>query len=143
MQDQTVINGLLAKRKEFERGIAEAQDRIAILSNDIEAIDRLLESFGHSGDFKGRPSRQARIVLFYRNQLRDYLLAELRKANRPLSTRELACLVCQCEGKDPSDRRLLRDIVGRVGCALRQMRAAKIVQGGSRNNSEPRIWSLV
>jgi hypothetical protein len=141
MQDETVINGLLAKRKDFQGEIAEARERIAILSNDIDAIDRLLESFGHIESGVQTP-RKNRIVLFYRNQLREYLLTELRKADRPLSTRELACLVCQCEGKDPGDRKLLANMVGRVGCAMRQLRAAKSVQGGAREEGGLAVWSI-
>jgi len=142
MEDQTVINGLLTKREELQRENGELRERIAVISNDIGAIDRVLDSFGYAGELNGRTPRQARIVLFYRNQLREYLLAELRKADRPLSSRELACRVCQCEGKDSRDRRLLTDVTGRVGCALRQMRSVKIVQGGFRNKNGPATWSI-
>jgi len=142
MRDQSVVNGLLAKREELQRENGELRERIAVISNDIGAIDRVLDSLGYAGELNGGTPRQARIVLFYRNQLREYLLAELRKADRPLSCRELACRVCQCEGKDSHDRRLLADVTGRVGCALRQMRAAKIVQGGSRNKSGTATWSI-
>lgn len=141
MQEQTVINGLLAKREELQRENAELRERMAILSNDIEAIDRVLETFGYAGELNGSTPRQARIVLFYRNELREYLLAELRKATEPLSSRELACRVCQCEGKDSKDRRLLTDVTRRVGCALRKMRAAKMVNG-HRDKSGAAVWKL-
>ncbi|KQQ25943.1 hypothetical protein ASF58_13535 [Methylobacterium sp. Leaf125] len=68
-------------------------------------------------------------MLFYRHELREYLLAELRKAGEPLTARQLALLVCQTEGKDGRDRRLLADVTRRVGCALRKMRASRIVEG--------------
>jgi hypothetical protein len=129
MKDESTINGLLQKREELQRANAELRERMAIVSNDIEAIDRVLDAFGYQGQLEGRTARAARIVLFYRNELREYLLAELRKADRPLSSRELAGRVCQIEGKDGRDRRLIADVTRRVGCALRKMRAAKIVTG--------------
>ena len=114
---------------------------MAIVCNDIEAIDRVLDAFGYQGQLEGRTPRAARIVLFYRNELREYLLAELRKADRPLSRRQLAALVCQVEGKDPRDRRLITDITRRVGTTLRKMRASKLVQG-QRDKSGSAVWSF-
>jgi hypothetical protein len=141
MQDETLINGLLAKREELQRENAELRERMAILANDIDALDRVLVACGYQGELVGSTPRQARIVLFYRNELREYLLAELRKGGRPLSSRELACRVCQCEGKDPADRRLLADVTRRVGCALRKMRAQGTVTG-SRDKTGSAIWSI-
>lgn len=63
---------------------------MAILANAIDALDRVLVACGHQGELVGSTPCQAPIVLFYRNELREYLLAELRKADRPLSSRELA-----------------------------------------------------
>ncbi len=140
MEDQTLVNGLLAKREELQRENAELRERMAILANDLDALDRVLASCGYRGELIGSTPRQARIVLFYRNELREYLLAELRKAAKPLSSRELACLVCQCEGKDPADRRLVADVTRRVGCALRKMRAQGSVTG-ERNAAGSAVWA--
>jgi len=93
MRDESVVNGLLAKREELLRENADLRERMAVISNDIEAIDRVLDAFGYPGELKGGTPRQARIVLFYRNELREYLLGELRKAEGPLSSRELAFLL--------------------------------------------------
>ena len=51
-----------------------------------EAID----FSGYLGQLVGQPSRTARIALFYRNELWEYLLAEKRKSDRPLTSRKLA-----------------------------------------------------
>jgi hypothetical protein len=139
--EQHTISGLLRKREELMRETQELRERMAVVSNDVEAIDRVLDAFGYVGDLNGRTPRAARIVLFYRNELRQYLLAELQKADRPLSSRELAERVCQVEGKDGRDRRLLADVTRRVGCALRKMRAGKAVQG-HRDNSGAAVWSV-
>ncbi|WP_156398941.1 hypothetical protein [Methylobacterium sp. Leaf469] len=129
MQDQTLINGLLAKREELSRENADLRERMAVLANDIETLDRVLDACGYRGELVGSTPRAARIVLFYRNELRDYLLAELRKAVEPMTARQLAESVCQTEGKDSRDRRLLTDVTRRVGCALRKMRASRMVEG--------------
>lgn len=141
MNDQTLINGLLAKREELSRENAELRERMAIVSNDIEALVRVLDSCGYRGELVGNTPRQARIVLFYRNELREYLIAELRKADGPLTSRQLACLVCQCEGKDHRDRRLLTDVTRRVGCALRKMRSGKIVEAERAGAGQ--VWRLL
>ncbi len=142
MTDEHTISGLLRKREELQREAQELRERMAVAANAIEAIDRVLETFGHTDALEGRTPRQARIVLFYRNELRAYLLEELRKADRPLSSRQLACLVCQCEGKDWQDRRLLTDVTRRVGSALRKMRATGQVQG-ERGKDGSAVWVTV
>ena len=126
-QDQHTISGLLRKRSELERENVECRERMAIIANDIEAIDRVLDAFGYTGPLEGRTPRAARIILFYRNELRQFLQAELAKADRPLSTRDLAQIICQSEGKDGRDRRLLADVTRRASKALRQMRRQGIV----------------
>ena len=142
MQDASVINGLLQKRADLQRESAGLREQMAVVSNGIEAIDRVLEAFGFEGELDGKTPRAARVILFYRNELREYLLGELRSADGPLSSRALAERVCQCEGKDARDRRLVADITRRVGCALRKMRAAKIVRG-ERDKSGAAVWEVV
>ena len=139
---QHTINGLLRKRDELLRENNELRERMAILTNDVEAIDRVLDTFGYQGELNGGTPRQSRIILFYRNELRDYLLSELRKADGPLSSRQLACLVCQCEGKDARDRRLLTDVTRRVGSALRKMRVTGVVEG-ERGKDGSAVWRVM
>ncbi len=126
-EDQHTINGLLRKRADLERQNAECRERMAIIANDVEAIDRVLDAFGYQGPLEGRTPRAARIILFYRNELRQFLQAELVKAGRPMSTRELAQIICQTEGKNGQDRRLLADVTKRASRALREMRRLGIV----------------
>jgi hypothetical protein len=47
-------------------------------------------------------------------------VGELERAGRPMSTRELAEIICQTEGRSPQDRRLLADITKRASKALRR-----------------------
>ncbi|MHC2086264.1 hypothetical protein [Methylobacterium sp. CM6244] len=129
MQDEPLINGFLAKREEPSRKNAELRERMAVLSNDMGALDRVLDAYRYRGELAGSTRRAALIVLFYRSELQDGLLAKIRKADGPLTARQLAVLVCQTEGKDGWDRRLLRDVTRRFGCALRRMRASRMLEG--------------
>ncbi len=139
MEDATLINGLLAKRAELVNLNAELRERIAVVANDIEAVERVLDSLGYQGEAVTTP-RAARIVLFYRNELREYLLAELRKASAPMTARELAVKLCEVEGKDWQDRRLITDVVRRVGCALRRLRASRVVEGERTQSGQ--VWRV-
>ena len=139
MDDSTLINGLLAKRQELLTVNADLRERIAVVANDIDAVERVLESLGYQGEGAATP-RAARIVLFYRNELREYLLAEMRKAPHPLTARELAVKLCEVEGKDWQDRRLITDVVRRVGCTLRKMRATRMVEG--ERTSAGQVWRV-
>lgn len=136
------ISGLLQRRAELQDENAAVRERMAAIANDIEAIDRVLDSLGYMGDLEGRTARQARILLFYRNELREFLMAELTKAGQPMTTRELAVIICQVEAKRPEDRRLLQDVARRVSRALRDMRRLKMVtsEGGAKGAAK---WSIV
>ena len=90
MTDDSTVSGLLKKREELQRESASLREQMAIVANSVEAIDRVLEAFGFDGELDGKTPRAARVVLFYRNELRKYLLGELRKATEPLSSRPLA-----------------------------------------------------
>ena len=140
MEDQTLINGLVAKRTELQNLNSELRERMAIVANDIEAVERVLTSLGYQGQLSGDTPRVNRVVLFYRNELREYLLSELRKSDRPLTSRELAQRICQVEGKDWQDRRLLTDVIRRVGCAMRKMRAARVVEGERTDAGQ--VWRM-
>jgi hypothetical protein len=47
--------------------------RMAIIANSIEAIDRVLETFGFQGELDDKTPRAARVALFYRGELRGFL----------------------------------------------------------------------
>lgn len=141
------VSGLLKKRQELQDENAMLRERMAAVSNDIEAIDRVLDAFGHTGALEGRTARQERIILFYRNELRKFLMEALAKASAPMSSRELAQLLCQTEGKDYHDRRMLNDVTKRTSKALRQMRHMGLVassadaKGTFRWSSQPQgLW---
>lgn len=119
------ISGVLARRGELMQEMGEVRERLAVLSNDIEAMDRVLEALGYAGEIKLTP-RVPRIVLFYRGELRQFLAGQLREYG-PRTSRQMAEGLALGEGKDARDRRMMNDIVRRMGKALRQMVDAGIV----------------
>jgi chorismate mutase len=85
---QHAIGGLLQKRAEMMEEIAATRERMAVLSNDVEAVDRVLETLGYQGAVK-LTARVPRVVLFYRGEMRQFLTGQLRE-NGPLTSRALA-----------------------------------------------------
>jgi len=120
------ISGLLRKRSELMSDAQRLREQLAHVGNDIEALDRTLISLGYEGDLKGIQPRGNRIVFFARDELRRFLLDELRKAPGPISSRDLAEKIIGLEGKDCRDRRLRNDMVKRVGKSLKLLRQQKI-----------------
>ena len=134
------IGGLLQKRAEMMEEIATTRERVAILSNDIEAIDRVLERLGYAGDIKLTP-RMPRVVLFYRGELRQFLLNQLRE-HGSMTSRSLADKLVQIERKDTRDRRMMADVVRRIGKALRQMQDAGMVTGERTKSMGEYLWRI-
>jgi hypothetical protein len=120
--------------------LAVIRERQAALANDIDALDRTLETLGYSGDVQ-LTARVPRIVLFYRGELRQYLVSQL-KEHGPLTSRQMADSLARAEGKDTFDRRMLTDIVKRMGKALRMMADAGIVTRTPDKISGDYIWRL-
>lgn len=58
-------------------------------------------------------------MLFQQGELRRACLDVLRKADKPLTFRQMAETIIQLEGNDPQDRRLSIDMIKRVGKSLK------------------------
>lgn len=116
------ISGLLRKRSNLMGEAMRLREALAVVGNDIEALDRVLVSLGYKGDLKGVQPRSNRVVFFHRNELRRWLIDELRKATGPVTSRDLAERIIALEGKDARDRALRNDIVKRVGKSLKLLR---------------------
>ena len=136
------ISGLLRKRSELMGAAQCLREQLAHVGNDIEALDRTLISLGYDGDLKGVIPRGNRIVYFHRDELRRFLLDELRKADRPVTSRDLAEKIIKLEGKDAHDRRLRNDMVKRVGKSLKLLRHQGVAQC-SRSQASGLSWQLV
>ncbi|WP_127595709.1 hypothetical protein [Nitratireductor alexandrii] len=132
---------MLRKRGEMLANLADLREQIAVQSNDLEAMERILETLGYQGDLPTIATRAPRIVLFYRGELRAFLRQSL-KEHGPSTSREMAERLIQIEGKDSRNRRMMNDIVKRMGKALRQMQDAGIVTRTSEKVRGEFIWNL-
>ena len=133
------IAALLRKRAEKLDEAADCRARLGVLQNDLEAIERVMETMGYDGELPTVHTRQARIVLSYRNELRQWLKAMLRE-HGPQTSRDLAERMVSMEGKDTRDHRLICDLVRRMGKALRTMRDAGIIT--SERTKAGFIWAI-
>jgi hypothetical protein len=134
------ISALLSKREEMMQEMAELRERLAIASNDIESLDRVLERLGYSGEVK-LTTRLPRVVLFYRGELRQFLAGQLKEHGERTS-RQMAEALLQLEGKDARDRRLMNDVVKRMGKALRQMVDSGIITRSREKVRGEYVWMI-
>jgi hypothetical protein len=123
------VNGLLQKRADLFNEAERLRDRLAEIKNDIGAIDRTLNVLGYKGDLDAAMPRQKREVIFGRGELSKAIYRELREAEGPLSSRDIAREIVALRGEDARDRKYLSDLTKRVSKALRAMRE----EGNVRN----------
>ncbi len=134
------ISGLLQKRREIMQEMAEVRERLGAMANDIEAIDRVLETLGRDTSGEEQPKRPQHIV-FYRGQLRQWLLDQLRE-HGPATSRQLAQRLLQFQKRDLSDRKLMSMVVYRVGKGLHNMHSARLVVATQRTKRGENTWRL-
>lgn len=122
------ITGLLSKRADLFNEAERIRDRLAEIKNDIGAIDRTLNVLGYTGDLDAAMPRQKREVIFGRGELSKAIMGELRHAEEPLSSRDIAREIMSMRGEDARDRKYISDLTRRVSKALRQMKAEGLVK---------------
>ena len=86
--------------------------------------------------------RQKREVIFGRGELTRGCINELRAADGPLTSRQIAEAILSVSGQDARDRRLMREDVKRVSKALRALK----VEGRIRAAKDERgnvVWGMV
>ena len=85
---------------------------------------------------------QTALVLFQQGELRRACLDVLRKADKPLTSRQIAERIIQLEGNDPQDRRLSIDMIKRVGKSLKLLRQQGLASS-ARKASGGFVWGIV
>ena len=138
---QHTIAGLLHRRREIIEKITAMRDQIGVMANDVEAIDRVLEELGYSGMLEAVPSLPRRVI-FYRGELRQWLLAQLRE-HGPATSRTLAERLAQVQRKDLRDKKLINDLTNRIGKRMNDMQAARLVVGERGNRRSENLWKLI
>ena len=120
---------MLKRRGEMFKEAELITERLAEIKNDIKAFDKTLRSLGYKGDLDSIMPRQRRNVIFGQGELLGALMLELRHAERPLKSRELAQNVLASTGDDIRDRRAVGDLTRRVSKCLRVQREKGVVIG--------------
>ena len=135
------ISGLLGKRRDLFNEAERARDRLAEIKNDVAAIDRVLGTLGYTGDLDAEMPRQERQVIFGRGELTRAVLDELRGADGPMTSREIAQGVIALSGQDARDRKFLTEHTRRVSKALRTLRDENVVRSSVDAKGNV-MWSL-
>lgn len=139
---QITIQGLLRKRSDAVSELQSLRERMAVLSNDVNSINRVLKSLGYQEDCnEPRESKPSKLVVFYRNELRLYALAELQRSKVPLSTRELAQRLIRSEGREAQDKQFLLETIRRMGRALQASKVKGLVRN-KRIKNGLFVWHL-
>lgn len=138
---QHTITGLLKKRADLFNEAERIRDRMAEIKNDIGALDRVLSTLGYTGDLDAEMPRQKRQVLFGRGELTRAILDELRDAQRPLGSREIAQAIVALNGQDARDRRLISDLTKRVSKAANALKMGKILRSVVDEHGN-KMWSV-
>lgn len=134
-------NGLLKKRSELFNEAERIMERLAEIKNDIQAFDKALGALGYKGDLDAIMPRQRRHVIFGRGELLDSLMLELRMAERPLLSRELAQNVLASSGSDIRDKRAVSDLTRRVSkCLRKQCENGRVI--AKKDESRNILWTL-
>ena len=118
------------------------RERMGELANDVEALDRTLSALGHEPELAPAKPRSSRTMLFHRNELKRFLLDQMRGETAPISSRALAERIATAEGKDSRDRKLVNDLVKRVGKSLKLLRQQGLAQSQYVAH-EGLVWKLV
>ena len=122
-------NGLLKTRSDLFNEAERITDRLAEIKNDIKALDKTLRLIGYEGDLDAIMPRQKRNVIFGQGELLGALMLELRHAQGPMRSRELAQNVLATSGDDIRDKRAVSDLTRRVSKCLRVQREKGVVIG--------------
>lgn len=139
---ENTVLGLLRKRRELLGEADRLRQALSANMEDIRSLDRTLRALGHKGDLKRMTPAGRRQVVFHRDELRRFLLDQLRVTDAPLDSRELAERAMRKEGQDPSDRALRNAMVKRVTQCLRGMRIKGEASSGY-NEQGYFVWQLV
>lgn len=92
---------------------------MAVIKNDVAALDRVLSTLGYTGDLNKEMPRQKHERIYGQGELTRAILDVLRDAIEPMATRDIAREILALNEQDARDRRLLTEVTRRVSKALR------------------------
>ena len=126
---ERTIGGLIKKRAEMVNELHALRERMGVVTNDMQSLDRVLQALGCDGDLEDLPVVRSKMVIFHKSELLQHLLHVMRNAGEPPSSRDLAVRIVSSEGRDRYDRRLILDLIKGAGKAIRTLRDRGLVSG--------------
>ncbi len=137
------VQGLIRKRAEMAGQVTALQAQLGELIAAMSHIDASIRVFKPEIELDDLPERLAPAPFTgFRGEIQRFLLDELRKANHPLSTFELAEAVMRKRGLDPADRIVFTLIARRTGYGLAKLRKSGRVTSHRAHNSAVMQWGL-
>ena len=137
------LHGLLRKRWELAGELEGLRAQTRSLLSALQHIDATIRVFNPAIDLEDLPEGTVPAPFTgFRGEIQRFLLDELRKANAPQSTFDLADKIMAKRGIDASDRVLRNLIRKRTGYALAKLRKAGRVTSQRAHRSAPLEWRL-
>lgn len=122
------VQGLIRKRAELAGQVEALHMQLASLMASLNALDTSIRVFKPMVELDDLPSRVPPAAMTaHRGEFQRFLLDQLRKAERPLSTLELAAAVMEKRFLDPTDKIVASLIARRTGYALCKLRRNGVV----------------
>jgi hypothetical protein len=130
-------NGVLKKRAELIRANRDRPERI---EEDLRAIDRVLRLLDFAGDIEAASRFRKRETLYQPGELSRLILAQLRAAARPLSSREIAEKVLTTRWQAVDGISPPADHARRVSKALHVLKGKRLVR--AIEGARPVWWEI-
>ncbi len=123
------ISGLITKRADLFSEAERLRSCLAIITNDIAAVDRVLGTLGYAGELDTEMPRRRRPAIFGDKGATRVIMDVLRTAETPLSSRMIARKLMVACGQDPGDKTAVSDRTNRASRVLRRLREQELVVG--------------
>ena len=144
MEHEHVISGLVRKRAELAGHIDAQQDKLRALQTDLAHVDATLRMFQPDINLSGvkvRPVPGHAAALY--GEMTRAVCDVLRTASEPMTVRGLTMAVIRARGLALDDGDLVHSMHGRIGAALRTMKARGTAESLRGKDARELVWRLV
>lgn len=137
-----VLSGLVQRRAEMAGRITGLQTELHQLQADLACLDAVIRQFDPEYEIAAiRPKYRKAPTPGEFGAMGRTVLDILRRVARPVSTPEIAKQMIAERGLDPTDRAMRRNMVKRVGMALRYQRTNGVVREAGAEGADI-LWEL-
>lgn len=141
LEFQHTISGLLTKRSHVVEDVKAAQEVLTEAEANVAALDRSLRLLGFTDDPKQyMPKRKNRRVFKKGEMLRE-TMAELRKSDMPLTSRDISLALLTERGLDVADKRFVNQVTSRIHKALQREAEAGRVKA-RQHMGRALVWEI-